>query len=654
MTARRRASATARCPAARVAPRAAARAAALGATLAVLVAGPAGAQDTGWVIEEFTTAIAVAGDGTLAVTEEITVDFANLERRGIFRVIPARYALGSDEERARVPDGVDPDDVRRAIDIRDISVSSTAPADTEITRPNRFGEHNLQIRIGDPDVTVTGRQSYRITYEVAGALNPADGGAELRWNTTGHDWPVPIQQATTVVSGPGITGAECFSGPVGSTAPCEAGPAGDGRVQFTARGLAPGEGMTAVVGFAPDAVEVPPPMLVEQWDLQRAFVGSPAAIPLALLTALLGLGGVTMLTYRQGRDRVTRGGVTIDGRPDSSRTARAGGDNGRAGGAGGAAPRRRRLFSPWPAPVQYRPPGDLRPAQLGVVVDERVDPVDVSATIVDLAVRGYLTIEEEESGWLRKRKDWTLTRTDKPADDLLDFESQLLSGLFSGKTQVEISELKGTFSSDYEAVCKRLYTDAVARGWFPRSPRATRRAWLAIAIVALVASVGLVVVAALYTTVALAAVPLVVAALALIVVHRWLPHRTPQGSRMLARTLGFREFITTAEAGRMEFAEQENLFETYLPYAVVFGAVDRWASAFAHLGTAAAATGAGVGAWYLSSSGHRDLSSLSEGLSSFSNTVGSSLPTSPPSSSGGGGGGGSSGGGFGGGGGGSW
>ncbi|MEX2622044.1 MAG: DUF2207 domain-containing protein [Egibacteraceae bacterium] len=617
-------------------------AAALAVAGAAATAGPAGAQDdTGWVIESFDVVVDVRADGTIAVTEEIGVDFFSLRRRGIFRVIPARYDLSAQEEQLLLDEGTDPDRHVRAFDISDIAVSSTAPADTEITRPNRFGEHNLRIRIGDPDVTVTGKQTYHISYEVAGALNAFEEVDELNWNATGDEWPVPVLAARVVVRGQPIARAACYQGPRGSTDACAeqldmAEP--ETSVGFATGRLEAGEGMTVAVGFPRGTVDVGEPILVEQWDLGHALTGSPAAVPLTGLTALLGFGGVGVLAYRRGRDRVTRGGMTVDGRPD----------HGEAGD--GAEPARRGLFSPRPVTVQYRPPENLRPGQLGVIVDERVDPVDISATIVDFAVRGYLTIEESTTGRIRKRTDWTLTRTDKPEDGLLPFERTLLTGLFQTGSSVEMSALTGSFSSEYQQASKQLYADAVSRGWFTRSPAKTRGAWIAVGILAVLVAVGLLVAAALWTSVALAVVPLVLAAAALLVAHRWMPHRTPAGSRMLVDTLGFREFIATAEAGRMEFAEQENLFEAYLPYAIVFGEVDRWASAFAHLGAAAMTTGAA--AWYVSSSGHRDLGSLSSGLSSFSNTVGSGLATTPSSS--GSGGGGSSGGGGGGGGGGSW
>ena len=75
------------------------------------------------------------------------------------------------------------------------------------------------------------------------------------------------------------------------------------------------------------------------------------------------------------------------------------------------APRRPRpLFERADGPVEYRPPDDLRPAQVGVLIDETADPLDVTASIVDLAVRGYLTIEEIPDKGLFSKADWKLTR----------------------------------------------------------------------------------------------------------------------------------------------------------------------------------------------------------------------------------------------------
>jgi uncharacterized membrane protein YgcG len=595
-------------------------------TATLLGAGPAGAQDGGWTIESFDVEIVLdPDDGAFLVIEEITVDFGQLQRRGILRTIPSRSRY--DDENDKVIRILQPA----------VRTSAGTPADLDVSRDAL----TVTLRIGDPDTYISGRHTYRIMYRVEGELRRFDSHDELYWNVTGNEWPVPIRRATARVIGAPISGGICFTGPVGSTRPCAdaRGQPGEAEVTFAAHDLAPGHGLTVAVSYEPGTLNVPPPILEPRWTLQRAFVGSRASIPLTVVVALLAFAGVIRLVYRQGRDRVARGGLTVDSHVD-------GGDDDIV---------RLPLLNRPAVPVEFRPPGGYRPGELGVLIDERVDRVDVSATIVDLAVRGYLKIHETtERGLLRSTTDWTFERLDPPADDsLLEYEQTLLTALFLTGDKVALSDLKGTFHTDYARVASQMYKNAVTRGWFTRSPRTTRSLWLGIGVVATFASVVLLIGLIEVTTFALAGVPLVLASLTLAVAHRWMPHRTPKGSARFRQTLGFREFIHTAEADRARFAEEENIFIAYLPYAVVFGATEKWASAFASLGEEAAAD---VGRFYVSDGRTPDLGRLASGMSALSAQAGSGLATAPASSGGssGFGGGGSSGGGGGGGGGGSW
>lgn len=634
----------------------------VGAVAGAVAATPVAAQDTGWTIESFDVAIELRPGGTIQVVERIEVDFGGLERRGIYRVLPVRYDLDASafpaeapgEHPFALPSGLGPQDVLRALDIDRISVTSTAPDEIELTRPDPIGGRDLSIRIGDPDRTVSGRHRYEVAYRARGALNAFPDHDELYWNVTGS-WPVPIERVSVTVHGARLVQAACFRGVATSTRLCD-----DVRLQpgaapvaAAAEHLLPGEQLTLVVGIAPGQLDVPPPLLVEKWRLARALAGSPWAWPLFAIVALLMGGWLGRLLYRQGRDRVAVAGQSINGMA--------------TGQVPDSAPRA--LFSPRSTPVQFRPPEDLRPAQLGFLVDERVDPVDVSATLVHLAVRGYLVIEEETSKvlWI-SRTDWTLRRTGKEPSGLLPYERALLDGLFADAEQVgdpddpeggtwpevSVSDLKGEFATEYQKVEKAIEDDAVARRWFAKKPSTTRSRWLVAGILLAMLGTGLLVVGLLFSHLAVAAIPVMVAGLVLMVAHRWMPHRTALGSDLLDRTLGFREFVRTAETGRMQFAEEENLFVAYLPFAVVFGAVDKWAQAFAHLGTEAAEQ---LGTWYVASSTGRlgpNLTGFSAGLSDFAGSVGGSLATTPASSGGSGFSGGSSGGGMGGGGGGSW
>ena len=609
------------------------------AWISVLLAMPAIAQDSGWRITSFAADVTVQQDGSLVVVEDIAVDFGTLDKHGIYRVIPVRSPVPPDPW-FDLPGERPPSAFLRSIDLSDVRVDSeTAPTDLEVTDPSfpAAADDTVSMRIGDPDRTISGAHHYRITYRVAGAMDRErdTGLPELVWNATGNGWEVPIGSATAVVHGAAVNRVACWQGIYSTTDPCDAERSGD-QARFRADGLGPGAGMTVSVEFADGSVDVPPPILTERWSFSRAFMGSAWALPLAAAVGVLGLAGVGLLAFRQGRDRVARGGVSADGRVDASES------------------RPRGMFEPRTVPVVYRPPEGLRPAQLGLIIDESVDPVDVSATIVDLAVRGYLTIEETESKvlWF-SRTDWTMRRADPPPDgELLPYERTLLDGLFEDGDEVKVSDLKGAFADDYKAAVGQIYADGQRRRWFARRPDKARGLWLGLGIAAVVAAVALFVVAMLFTTIGVVGLSLFVVALVLLALHRRMPRRTVRGSRLLTDTLGFREFVVTAEADRMDFAERENLFVTYLPYAVVFGAVDKWARTFAEVGVD---TAAAVGGWYVGTHGFNAMA-FSSGLSDFSSTIGSSLAATPSGGSSGSGfsGGGFSGGGFGGGGGGSW
>ena len=133
-----------------------------------------------------------------------------------------------------------------------------------------------------------------------------------------------------------------------------------------------------------------------------------------------------------------------------------------------------------------------------------------------------------------------------------------------------------------------------------------------------------------------------------------MPRRTAKGHGLLQRTMGFRRFIDESEVHRARFAEQQNLFSEYLPYAVVFGVATKWAETFAGLNNGQLPQPD----WYVGS-GPFTPRTFAYSMNSFASATASTLTSVPPSTTGssggsGFGGGGFSGGGGGGGGGGSW
>jgi uncharacterized protein (TIGR04222 family) len=301
------------------------------------------------------------------------------------------------------------------------------------------------------------------------------------------------------------------------------------------------------------------------------------------------------------------------------------------------------------APVEFAPPEGVRPGQIGTLLDERANVIDVTATIVDLAGRGFLLIQEIPREGLFSKADWNLIRLEKGWTELFAYEKELLDGLFRDGNEVKVSELKTTFAERLHGVEQSLYEDAMREKWFRARPDHVRTRWAGRGVLLTVVGGGLTFVLARWTHWGLVGIPVIVAGVALALMARWMPARTAKGTAMLRRIRGFRRVIATAETHMSRWAEEENVFTRYLPYAIVFGLTKKWAKAFEDLGLAPDTSG-----WYVGPHPFTALA-FADSIDGFAVTTGGTLASTPASSgSSGFGGGGFSGGGGGGGGGGSW
>jgi len=328
----------------------------------------------------------------------------------------------------------------------------------------------------------------------------------------------------------------------------------------------------------------------------------------------------------------------------------------------------RRAGTPTPV-VQFHPPEGVQPGLVGVIQDESADVVDVSATIVDLAVRGFLRIEEKKKSGFFGRDDWELTWLTPPANakPLLPYENSLLDGLFRRGSPIRLSQLKNHFKPTLDLVQRRMYSEVVDRGWFRRSPESVRQMWQGLGMTLVVFGVlGLFFgggpASYFLNNTGLPFQPwfilcggLIIAGIITVILGRRMAHRTADGSAVLAQALGFRQYMETAEANQIKWEEAEQIFSRFLPYAIVFGIADKWAETFEEVARAAAAAGHTVTmpTWYV---GSGSFGQMASSMDSF-NTVAAGTFASTPGSSGGSGfssGGGFSGGGGGGSSGGSW
>ncbi|MGH9267121.1 MAG: DUF2207 domain-containing protein, partial [Acidimicrobiales bacterium] len=416
--------------------RGAARVLAVAAAGLALSAGvaPAAAQ-AGERITSYAVALEIEASGALVVTERIAYDFGSAQRRGIFRDIPVRLRYDNRHDRLY------------PLAVLSVDASPGTPDQFVVLREGSIA----RVRIGDPDRTISGAHSYTIRYRVERALNGFDDHDELYWNAVGAQWAVPIGRATAEVGAPAaVTQVACLSGPAGSTLPCSESSHSGATAAFAHDRLDPYEALTVVVGIPKGVVPEPVPLLEERWSLAQAFSVTPFTVVAGLGLSGLAVAGFSRLAWRTGRDRRARGSP-VD-----------------VAFAGEGAPSHRvPMFERPQTPVEFAPPDGMRPGQVGTLVDEVANPLDATATLVDLAVRGYLRIEEiPKKGWFAT-PDWSLTRLRGP-DGLRPYESLLHASLFRGRSdrEVKLSELRNTFAARLARVQDALYDDVVRQGWF--------------------------------------------------------------------------------------------------------------------------------------------------------------------------------------------
>ncbi|HEY4375882.1 MAG TPA: DUF2207 domain-containing protein [Acidimicrobiales bacterium] len=579
-----------------------------------------GQADIGEHVASWRTAVAIQPDGSLLVHETIAWDFGDAPHHGIIRDIPTHFPY---DEVKKGWDRVTPID----------HVTVTATDASASFKKSQAGDDTV-IKIGSSDHTVTGEHTYDIRYRMRGVLNHFADHDELYLNIIGLGaMTVPVDRTVGFIALPGkITRRACYAGLALSRLPCDSTAATDRTATFHQDGLQPGQAFTVVVGFARGTVHVPPPILLQRWSFQNAFSLRSDTVGPAVGLSGLALVLFLAVAWKVGRDRQFAGSATDQ-----------------AFGGEGVGERAVPLGGGDKSPVQFEPPDHLRPGEIGTLIDEQANTLDVTATIIDLAVNGYLRIEEIETHHLFHKTDWKLVDTGKDISELLSYERKLHASLFASRKEVELSALKNTFATKLAAVEKMMYTDVVAKGWFAKSPEKTRAMWKKIGTGILVAGLVLTGLLAWRTTYGLLGLPLVFAGLLVREGNGVFPRRTAKGKAILIRTLGFKQFIDESEKDRAQFAEKAHLFTEYLPYAVVFGATEKWARAFEGLEGQLPQQD-----WYISQHPFTVVA-FSHSLGGFTTATAGTISSTPAGSgSSGFGGGGFSGGGFGGGGASSW
>jgi len=551
-----------------------------------------------FTINKFHSDIMIHRDSSIVVRETIDVEF-HQSRHGIYREIPFKYR----DEFGKVI----------ATPIRVLSVTD-ASGKTWKYQVKKMG-HLLNIRIGDAKRYVKGSQTYIVSYEVENVILFFNDHDELYWNVTGNYWKAPIREASATVSlntkdkSKNLM-ATGYEGGYGSREECGVETYDNSGKFIAKRDLKMGEGLTIVFGWDKGLVFPPSSWKKFLWAVNP---GENWIFLLPIFSFLY----MFNRWYRKGRDPKVRESITV-------------------------------MYEP--PKFDHKP---LSPGEVGALVDEKLDPRDITSTIVGLAVKGYIKIEEtKKEGLIFDTSDYYLQKVKAPDSTLNLFEIELMKCLFPGDLPgVLISSLKNKFYTNLDLLKKTLYGELVRKKYFLKNPEQVTTSYLVSGFVIMIFG-GLIFGFLMTGSIVKVILAWALTGLPVLGFAKFMPAKTRSGSSAYMDILGFQEFMNRAEKDRIERMGDQNLFSKFLPYAIALDVADNWAKAFEGIYQEPPQ-------WYVSPMGFRTFSpyAFTHSLNSVTSSLGSAMFSAPRSSGGGGGGfgrGGFSGGGFGGGGGGSW
>jgi uncharacterized membrane protein len=467
--------------------------------------------------------IHVDDDGSARVSEQITYTFSG-SYHGIYRDIPVEYPG---------PRGTGTN-YTLFVKVDRITDALGTPLKYERKVSNGY----LKLKVTVPGA-VDSDKMVNIEYTVANAVKFFEDHDEFYWNVTGNDSPLPIQYAAADAFFPTSTAgslrAQAFSGVYGSTQQAKASVQG-AAASFETNGPLPMHGGLTIDVYIPKGLLHEPGALTKlSW-----FVRSNPIVSLPIWAFAV----MFSLWWLKGRD--PNPGMSV-------------------------------------APM-YGPPENMRPAEVGALIDDSVNPRDITSIMVDLAVRGYLKITEiQHKSLLFSSKDYQLDLLkDRDAwGDVSDYERAMLDQIFAGGKVTLLSDLKNHFYTVLPTIKGEVLSALKSQGMYTVDPESAGGLWVigAILIIAPFAFVQWMGITDFTDSIGPTVICALVALVILVLFGRQLTATSLKGAKTRVQILGFQEFMNRVDSDRLKRMPPDT-FEKFLPFAMALGVEHRWAKAF--------------------------------------------------------------------------
>lgn len=534
--------------------------------------------DAGYTVKNYKVDMNVRENASAYINEEIDVDFDGYHH-GIYRWIPLTLKLD-------LNDGTNKNTLYSSIKIDDISVASDM-FETE----NKI--ESKVIKIGDPSKTITGKKRYKLSYTIKQYEDQIKGYDLFYCNLIPFHNEATVENAEITVVMPKKFDRDRIRLVVGKSGDLTSDAKYGKDVKYEVKGntvivkstakLPPGTGITMA-------------LTLPEGYFQGAMSHTLYFVILYILFALIAAASIFMW-FKYGRDR--------------------------------------KIVQT----VEFEPPENISPAELGYIIDGNADKKDVISLLFYFAQQGYLEIRQED------KHDFTLIKKSDLSPGAKAYERTFFDGLFENREEVKISELEGEFYDTYDLTKTLIEKEfsSKSKKIFPGSVSFARMAVFALGILGFAAigifmyfsirrtmlifkmAIAVITIFAglftgvmaqdnyysydkkkiiIYNAVSLGTTifsatlmfftvreyfnNITLAILSIIMMGclyfsaRFMQSRTKFGAEIFGKILGFKEFIKIAEKDRIEKIIETNpeYFYDILPYAYVMGLSKKWCKKF--------------------------------------------------------------------------